>query len=90
MFDLPSCEIRLFAAGDATDVGYKLAARSLCSSDDCATDDIDLTDDAAVTAAGDASAGEYRTPRRQTMACERSARRREITIDIKKSSQSKK
>lgn len=71
MFDSPSYEIRLFVAGDAIDVGYKLAAHSLDSSDDCATDDIDLTDGVVASAADDAS-GEYQTPHHRTMACERS------------------
>lgn len=80
MFDLPSCEIRLTIADDATDVGCKLlrplVARSLYSFDDCATDGIDLIDDVGVVVVDDASRG-CRTLRRRTMACEMSAKEKD-------------
>lgn len=75
MFDLPSYEIRLATAGDATDAGCKLlVAHSLYSFDDCATDGIDLIDDVGVVVVVDDASREYQTPRRRTMACEMSAK----------------
>lgn len=63
---------------DAIDAGCKQLLpppvdHSWGSFDDCATDGIDLVDDAAVGVVGDASQ-EYRIPRRRTMACETSAK----------------